>query len=328
MCALGVGGPREGAGASGTGHGQTGAVGASAGPRRNGVAAFHPDLEPVTAAPHPHNGRVLARGPQPPRGPCALTHAPAVGDGEPVGGGIVPRRFQIQLQVQRHCGLGVLGDLLGRGLGRVGLDEVGAQVAGHHPRMVQQPPQVGGVGHTPQQQVGAQGAVHPVQCLGAAGAPRDDLGEHGVEVGGDDGALRDPGVHARPLAAGFGQRQHRAAAGQEPVVGVLGVDPALHRVPVHRHLVLTEGQRLAPGHPHLELDQVDAAHAVHGHDLLGDGVLDLQTGVHLHEVEGHPAARLGVGDELDGAGAHVSAGLGGGHGRLPHPGALVLGQQG
>ena len=65
--------------------------------------------------------------------------------------------------------------------------------------------------------------------------------------------------------------------GQEPLGGVLGVDPALDRVPGEAHVLLAERERLAGGDQHL------LAHEVEAGDELGHRVLDLDAGVHLEE---------------------------------------------
>ena len=69
----------------------------------------------------------------------------------------------------------------------------------------------------------------------------------------------------------------RPGRGQEPLAHVLGVDPALDRVPAQDDVLLPDGERLAGGDEHLLADQVEPG------DELGHGVLDLDPRVHLHE---------------------------------------------
>ena len=90
-------------------------------------------------------------------------------------------------------------------------------------------------------------------------------------------------VHARlvphPGPARHPQADDLPGGGQEPVVRVLGVDPALHGVAVQLDVLLAEGQGVAGRAADHLLAQVDAG------DHLGDRVLHLQPGVHLQEEE-------------------------------------------
>ena len=76
--------------------------------------------------------------------------------------------------------------------------------------------QVGAHGHTFHNRF-VQGAAGAADGLVAAGAGDDDLGEHGVEHGGDDVSLDDAGLDAharsgRPAQAGDGPGGRRQAA--------------------------------------------------------------------------------------------------------------------
>ena len=108
------------------------------------------------------------------------------------------------------------------------------------------------------------------------------------------------------------------AGGQEVVVGILGVQPALDRGAVEAHLVLREVELLALRDADLFTDDVDAGHA------LGNRVLDLQAGVDLEEVE--LAVRRQ--DELDRSGAPVAHRAARGDRSLAHAGAQLGGQRG
>ena len=107
--------------------------------------------------------------------------------------------------------------------------------------------------------------------------PDDQLGDERVVDADDLRPLGHAGVdaHARPGRLAVGA--DRAGRGQEPLGGVLGVDPALDRVPGEAHVLLPERERLAGGDQHLLAHEVDAG------DELGDRVLDLDAGVHLEE---------------------------------------------
>src|SRR5919106_4130775 len=89
-------------------------------------------------------------------------------------------------------------------------------------------------------------------------------------------------THARvdsyPDPAGLSVRRDQPGRGRETVARVLGVDPALDRVPTQLHLGLRDGERLAGGNSDLLADDVETGHG------LGDRVLDLHAGVHLEEV--------------------------------------------
>ena len=127
----------------------------------------------------------------------------------------------------------------------------------------------------------------------AVAAVHDQLADQAVVVGRDGVAVEDRAVHPHAEAAGGVVGADAAGRGLE-VRQLLGVDPALDRVPGGLELGLGEGHRQAGGDADLLLHEVDVV------DRLGHRVLDLQAGVHLDEVE------LAVlVEELDGAGAGV-----------------------
>ena len=123
----------------------------------------------------------------------------------------------------------------------------------------------------------AERPEHPGGGLLAVGIPHDQLGHHRVVHGRD---LR-PGLHPRVDAhAGTGGLAVVAdppRRGSEVLARVLGVDPALDRVPAQLDVLLGDRQRLSRGHPDALLDDVDPG------DELGHRVLDLDAGVHLQE---------------------------------------------
>ena len=85
-------------------------------------------------------------------------------------------------------------------------------------------------------QCGAQ----PGECFVAVAAPGDDLGDHGIVVGGNDIALGDAGVDAQTGAEGELEQLHRARCRGEPVVGVLGVQTRFHSMPELRWAIAVE----------------------------------------------------------------------------------------
>ena len=66
--------------------------------------------------------------------------------------------------------------------------------------------------------------------------PRDDLGQHRVEVGRHFAAGFDPGIDAKLAAIGLGKRHfgEQARARLEVAAGVFGIEPRLDRVAVRR----------------------------------------------------------------------------------------------
>ena len=104
------------------------------------------------------------------------------------------------------------------------------------------------------------------------------------------------------------QERDRARAGPKVVHGILGIDPALDRVPANHDVILPEAQGQSLRDPDLFADQVNAGHH------LGDSVLDLDAGVHFNEI----VAAVPIRHELDGAGVHTARRAGGGQGRGAH----------
>src|SRR6185312_16066144 len=84
-------------------------------------------------------------------------------------------------------------------------------------------------------------------------------------------------VDAHAGAARLAVVRDRARRGSEVLRRILGVDPALDRMPVPADVVLPERHRLAGG------DQDLLAHDVDAGDRLGHAVLDLHARVHLQE---------------------------------------------
>jgi hypothetical protein len=109
-------------------------------------------------------------------------------------------------------------------------------------------------------------------------------------------ALVDPRVVAHAGSPRHPQRRNPTGAGQEAGFGILGVHPALDRVPVLREIRLAEWQGLALGDANLQLDEIDAGRH------LGDRVLDLQPRIHFQEVR--PSLR--VHQELERARVYVA----------------------
>ena len=100
-----------------------------------------------------------------------------------------------------------------------------------------------------------QRATQAGQCLLAVAAVGDDLGDHRVEVRGDDVALADAGVDPDARPRGQLQQRDPAGGGREVAVGVLGVEPGLDGVaPLDRALAL---ETPAGRDPDLGLDQVE-----------------------------------------------------------------------
>ena len=102
-------------------------------------------------------------------------------------------------------------------------------------------------------------------------------------------AVAAVGVHAQAVDSRNREPGEPAWAGREPARHVLGGEPALHRVPLERQILLGEAERLAVRDPQLLRHQVAAG------DLFGDGMLDLDAAVHLEEEE---LAARGVDYEL------------------------------
>ena len=106
-----------------------------------------------------------------------------------------------------------------------------------------------------------------------------------------------PASTRMPSPAGQRRRLDPTGRRQEPVLGILGVEPDLDRVaPSSGRPSCVEAERLAGGDPELVGDEVASG------DELGDRVLDLEPRVHLEE--GRLAAV--VEQELAGPGADVA----------------------
>ena len=137
---------------------------------------------------------------------------------------------------------------------------------------------------------------------------RDDLGEHRIEPATDLVALDDAGIDPDALADRPSKALDAPGRGQEPVLGILGVEADLDRVAVEVDVGLREPQRFAGGDAELVGDQVTARRE------LGDRVLDLEPRVHLEERERAPVVQ----QELAGPGAHVADGARQREGRVAH----------
>ena len=153
------------------------------------------------------------------------------------------------------------------------------------------------VGHHPVDGAPVQGAAQRRERLAAVRAVPDDLGEQRVVVRRHRRAGLEVRVDPDPGARGEHRAGDRPRAGQEVPAGVLGVDPALDRVPGERDVLLRSAQRPALGDRDLLGDDVEAG------DRLGDRVLDLDAGVDLEEVE---LLAFRVDEELDRARAPVA----------------------
>ena len=179
----------------------------------------------------------------------------------------------------------------------------GVELAGQHLGPVEQVEQERLVGGAAVDHRGglAQRAGQPRAGLVAVAAPRDDLGDHGVELRRDGVARRHAGVDAHARPGGQVQVLDVAGRGGEALLGVLGGEPGLDRVPARRRRLRRDLRQLAAARDvQLQLDDVDAG------GRLGDAVLHLQPGVDLEERE-QALARLV--EELDRARVDVARGL-------------------
>ena len=132
----------------------------------------------------------------------------------------------------------------------------------------------------------------------------DELGDHRIVIERNLAAFDDAGVvaHGDAVMLAFGRRpiaNQPADRGRKIAIGILGIDPALHRPAVEFYVALLERERLAGGDPDHLLDQIDAG------DQFGHRMLDLKPRIHFQEEE----ALILAGDEFDGAGAVVADGL-------------------
>ena len=123
----------------------------------------------------------------------------------------------------------------------------------------------------------AERAQHPPGRLLAVGVPHDQLRDHRVVHRRDFAARADARVDAHARAARLSVGADLARRRGEVLGGVLGVDPALDRVPAQLDVLLGVGQLLAGGRSDALLDDVDAGRH------LGHAVLDLHARVHLQE---------------------------------------------
>ena len=137
---------------------------------------------------------------------------------------------------------------------------------------------------------------------------RDDLGEHRIEPATDLVALGDAGIDPDALPGRPSKALDAPGRGQEPVLGILGVEADLDRVAVQVDVGLRETQRFARGDAELVGDQVAARRE------LGDRVLDLEPRVHLEERERASVVQ----QELAGPGAHIADGAREREGRFAH----------
>ena len=158
------------------------------------------------------------------------------------------------------------------------LHEGGVEVAGKEGGMVEHPLEEGQGRLDPQHLVLGHRAPHAPDRVLPAVAPDHELAQQRVVVNGDLVPLVDAAVVPHPRPSGEPQGGDAPGTGQEALVGVLGVDPALDGVATLVEVVLAEGQPLPAGDADLELHQVLAR------DHLRDGVLDLEARVHLQEV--------------------------------------------
>jgi hypothetical protein len=216
-----------------------------------------------------------------------------------------------QRRVRRRRGRG-----LPRGAGAV--EPAGVGRAGHDLGPVEQVEEERfGRGPAPQDHGGlAQRAAQPGQRLGTVLPPGDDLRDHRVVGRGDDVTDAHAGVHPDARPGGQAQQLHLAGGRGELLLGVLGVEPRLHRV--------AELARRFAGEPAAGRDVQLQLHDVQAGRLLGDRVLDLQPGVDLEEGE---QLLVGLVEELHGPGPDVACRLDQRHRRLAERRRLLGGQR-
>ena len=217
----------------------------------------------------------------------------------------------------QRIGLGALQQGLARLLPLV--DQRGVHARFAEGRVVEQVAQKACVVAQAQQRGVVQRGHEAADGVLAVAAMGDELGHHGVVVGGDFAALADAGVDAhlakRSLAPGAARQRllgppvaHRAGLRREAVVGVFGVQAHLDGMAGQHDVLLRQRQRFARRHAQLPLHQVLAG------DAFGHRVLDLQARVHFQEV----VVVLRIDDELDRARAPVAHGQRGSHGVCAH----------
>ncbi len=183
-----------------------------------------------------------------------------------------------------------------------GDNAIGKAWLGHH---LAQVIQVGGNAHQPGFR---QGGFQFGQGLVPVFAMDNQLGNHGVVVGGDFAAVFHPGIHPhivfRPVHVG-----QLARRGLEVLQRILGVDTHFHGRAVQLRLEIRQVRAFAGGDLQHPLDQVQTG------DRLGDRVLNLQAGIHFQEIELVP---VGVVDVFHGTGGAVIHRLPKGDGRIQH----------
>src|SRR5262249_8770329 len=113
----------------------------------------------------------------------------------------------------------------------------------------------------------------------SARAVDEELADHRIVVRRNPISTVAVAVEPDPRSAGRNEELDLAPAGLEIAVRILGVDPALDRVPAELDVGLSERNPLAGGDQDLLLDEIEPG------DELGDGVLHLDAGVDLDEVE-------------------------------------------
>src|SRR5579863_2388367 len=119
----------------------------------------------------------------------------------------------------------------------------------------------------------SQGVAHACDGGVARVAVGDDLADHGVVERRYVVAGVDVAVDPDPRPAGRVPQAYGSRRGNEGL-GVLGVDPAFHRMAANLDVALAEPQWLAGRDEQLGLDDVDAGHE------FGHRVFDLYPGVH------------------------------------------------
>ena len=120
-------------------------------------------------------------------------------------------------------------------------------------------------------------AQHPSPGVLAVDVVHDELRDERVVEARDLVSAADTRVHAHADTPRLAVGRDSPRRGEESACHVLGVDPALDRVPAQHHVLLRDRERLAGRDEHLLAHDVDAG------DGLRDRVLDLDAGVHLEE---------------------------------------------
>ena len=126
-------------------------------------------------------------------------------------------------------------------------------------------------------------ALHRVLGQGAGGAtqrglavwaPDDELGQHGIELAANDGALDDAGINAHARTRWLGVLHDGARGRHEVRRGILAVDAELEGVAT-RGGVFLERELVALSDTEL------LAHEIEARSFLGNWVLHLQAGIDL-----------------------------------------------